>query len=195
MKLSQCISAVLIIPAVLGLVASCISNTDPHPTTHKLLLRDLFNGPDSPEPQPAPAPPAPTPAVQPSPGQAPPPPATSVQAPPVETPHDLHPVTGAVTHVVLVWLKTPGDAAIRKSIIDASKALVAIPGVVDVHAGSMLPSTRPVVDSTYDVGLVFTFTDAKAMQDYLANPMHVRLLNEVIKPNADHFKVFDFTNE
>jgi hypothetical protein len=119
-----------------------------------------------------------------------------VSSDPVEAPREEHHLgAGTVTHVVFIWLKKPGDADTRKSLIESSKALKAIPGVVDVHAGPVLPSTRPVVDSSYDVGVVFTFTDARAMQDYLVNPVHLKLLNEVIKPNADHYKVYDFTNE
>ena len=216
MKPVRAFSAALILSPMLCLLASCtISNTDPHPTTHKLLLRDLLSGPDTPESPPAQPPPAQVPTAQTPPvtatpiqvstAQTPPtqePPVQvptaqtlPVQAPPVAAPPMEQPAMGMVTHVVLIWLKTPGDPDARKLLIDSSKALKAIPGVVEVHAGPMLPSTRPVVDSSYDVGLVFTFTDVQAMQEYLANPMHVKLLNEVVKPNADHYKVFDFTNQ
>ena len=202
MKTAKALSAALIPLPMLCLLASCtISNTDPHPTTHKLLLRDLLNGPDTPDTPPATSSrvetqPVRPPAVQPAVVQAPvAQPQAQTQAAPVETPPIEQQVSGTVTHVVLIWLKTPGDATVRKLLIDSSKALKGVPGVVDVHAGTMLPSTRPVVDSTYDIGLVFTFANVKAMQDYLANPTHVKLLNEVIKPNADHYKVFDFTNQ
>ena len=101
---------------------------------------------------------------------------------------------GGVTHVVLVWLKNPGDANARNALIDASYQLRSVPGVVDVRAGLPLPSTRPVVDSSYDVGLVMTFTDEKALQDYATHPTHLKLVEDVLKPNADHYRVFDFKN-
>jgi hypothetical protein len=98
-----------------------------------------------------------------------------------------------VAHVVLVWLKKPGDAAARRAIIDAGEALKTIPGVVDVRAGSPIPSTRPVVDSSYDVGVLVTFTDEQALQAYPTHPTHLKVLEEVLKPNADHYKVYDFS--
>jgi hypothetical protein len=80
-------------------------------------------------------------------------------------------------------------------VIDASNQLRTIPGVLDIRAGAVLPSTRPVVDSTYDVGVVVTFRDAEAMQGYLTHPTHLKVLNEVLKPNADHYRVFDFVTQ
>lgn len=97
-----------------------------------------------------------------------------------------------VAHVVLVWLKQPGDAAARRAILDAGEALKTIPGVVDVRAGPALPSTRPVVDSSYDVGVLVTFTDEQALRAYSTHPTHLKVLEEVLKPNADHYKVYDF---
>lgn len=97
-----------------------------------------------------------------------------------------------VAHVVLVWLKFPGDAAGRRAIADAGDSLKTIPGVVDVRAGPPVPSTRPVVDSSYDVGVLVTFTDEQALQAYPTHPTHLKVLEEVLKPNADHYKVYDF---
>ena len=119
-----------------------------------------------------------------------------VEAPPPDRTSATHPARPAerqVTHVVLVWLKNPGDAEARRKIIDSARELRTIPGVVSVRAGPVLPSTRPVVDSTFDVGLVVTFTGEKAMREYVTHPTHVRLLNEVLKPNLDHYKAYDFT--
>src|SRR5687768_4067029 len=67
---------------------------------------------------------------------------------------------GQITHIVLLWLKQPGDAAAIEKIIRTSREFANIPGVVSIRAGRPLPSTRPVVDSTFDVGLSMTFTDA-----------------------------------
>ena len=102
------------------------------------------------------------------------------------------PPAAGVTHVVLVWLKQPGDAEARKALIGASQQLRSIPGVVDVQAGAVLPSTRPTVDSTFDVGIVMTFTDEQALRAYATHPNHLKLVDEVLKPSADRYKVYDF---
>src|SRR5438094_4299511 len=51
------------------------------------------------------------------------------------------PQSGEVTHVVICWLKSPGDDANRQKIIDETAKLRQIPGVVSVAAGRAIPST------------------------------------------------------
>ena len=97
-----------------------------------------------------------------------------------------------VTHVVLCWLKTPGDEAARQKIIETSKRFESIPGVVSVTSGHVLPSTRPVVDSSYDVGMVITFTDEAALRAYDGHPTHRKAVDEVLKPLVGKFVVYDF---
>jgi hypothetical protein len=99
---------------------------------------------------------------------------------------------GNYKHVVVMWLKTPGDAAGRKALLGTATTLRDIPGVVDVVAGECLPSDRKVVDSTYDVALMLSFSTEKALREYAGHPSHQKLLNEVIKPNVDHYTVYDF---
>jgi len=102
---------------------------------------------------------------------------------------------GAVTHIVVCWLKTPGDSAARDKIIESSGALRDIPGVLSVSAGRMLPSTRPVVDSTYDVALVLVFRDEAALQAYDAHPIHQAMVRDVVRPLVSRFVVYDFAGD
>ena len=101
--------------------------------------------------------------------------------------------TGAVTHVVAFWLNDSGNARDRDELIAACRALGEIPGVKEVRVGEVLPSTRPVVDSTYDVGLVITFEDARAMQDYGPHPIHQKLV-QGMGPRIRKFVIYDFAN-
>ena len=101
----------------------------------------------------------------------------------------------AVTHVVLCWLKTPGDAAARQKIIETSKTFESIPGVVSVTCGGALPSTRPIVDSSYDVAILITFTDEAALRAYDGHPTHKKAVNEVLLPLVGKFLVYDFKAE
>lgn len=97
-----------------------------------------------------------------------------------------------VEHVVVIWLKSPGDPEARQRVITASQVLASIPGVVSLKAGTMLPSERPVVDSSFDVALSVTFTDLQAMQDYLRHPAHVRLVEKTLKPLVEKIRVYDY---
>ena len=80
---------------------------------------------------------------------------------------------GTVEHIVIVWLKEPGNHAARKRVLENSQRLGAIPGVLSIKSGRAIPGNRPVVDSSFDVALVITLADAAAMQDYLTHPIHI----------------------
>ena len=98
---------------------------------------------------------------------------------------------GTVKHVVFCWLKTPGDESARQRIIDETAKFRTIPGVVGVTAGRAVPSTRPVVDSSFDVGLVITFRDEAALKAYDTDPVHVKSRDEVLRPLSAKLLVYD----
>jgi len=102
---------------------------------------------------------------------------------------------GAVTHVVLCWLKPPGDEAARQKIIDTSRTFATIPGVVSVTAGRALPSTRPVVDSSFDVAIVIRFTDEAALRAYDSHPTHKKAVDGVLKTLAGKSLIYDFVDD
>jgi hypothetical protein len=97
-----------------------------------------------------------------------------------------------VGHAVFLWLKKPGDQAMRRQALAAGEALRAIPGLRSLQLGECLPSPRPIVDSTYDVGFFMSFDTPEAMNAYLTHPLHVKAANEVLKPLARRIQVYDF---
>jgi hypothetical protein len=113
-----------------------------------------------------------------------------------------HPSSGhfdTVNHVVVCWLKHPGDASARQELIDQSKAFEGhIPGLIHVSAGEMLPSTRPTVDSSYDVAIAMVFRDEASLRSYEKNPVHQRAVRETLQPRVSKLVIYDFidrTNE
>ena len=102
------------------------------------------------------------------------------------------PETGAISHVVVCWLKNPGEEAARQRVIDESKAFVGvIPGLLDVSAGTALPSTRPAVDSSFDVAVVMTFKDEAALRAYDVHPRHKKAVDEVLRPLVARLVIYD----
>lgn len=99
---------------------------------------------------------------------------------------------GRVDHLVLCWLKEPGNLAHRRQIIAQAEAFRAIPGVLEVRAGTVLPSQRAIVDSTFDVGILLSFADASQMRAYLQHPDHQRAVQEVLLPLVSRILVYDF---
>lgn len=100
---------------------------------------------------------------------------------------------GQVEHTVFVWLKHPSDAKERANLVEKARVLKDIPGVLSVSGGEPIPSKRPIVDASFDVGFVIRFENAAAMNAYLTHPIHVKLTNETLKPAAKKIVVHDFT--
>lgn len=95
-----------------------------------------------------------------------------------------------VIHVVLCWLNDPGNEIDRQRLIDASYALKQIPGVVSVAAGPAIASPRPVVDSSFDIAVVMTFTDEAALRAYDQHPLHQRAVADVLRPLTQRLLIY-----
>lgn len=97
-----------------------------------------------------------------------------------------------VTHVVLFWLKEPGNEAHRARVVEASRGFATIPGVLDVSVGSVVASDRAIVDDSFDVGLVIRLRDERALADYLVHPRHEQAARDLLLPLAEKVVVYDF---
>lgn len=96
-----------------------------------------------------------------------------------------------IEHIVFVWLNEPGNAAHREQVLTASEILTGIPGVTGLKSGQVAASDRPVVDSSYDVGLIVSLEDQAALDSYLAHPLHVHLVEDTLKPLVRRIQVYD----
>ena len=96
-----------------------------------------------------------------------------------------------VYHIVLIWLKTYRNEMRINKIINASKELKNIPGVLEVTTGKVLRSSRVIVDDTFDVSVIIKFASKDYLNDYLVHPIPVKIANEVIKPLANKITVYD----
>ena len=96
-----------------------------------------------------------------------------------------------VYHIVLIWLKTYRNEMRINKIINASKELKNIPGVLEGTTGKVLRSSRVIVDDTFDVSVIIKFASKDYLNDYLVHPIHVKLANEVLKPLANKITVYD----
>jgi hypothetical protein len=103
--------------------------------------------------------------------------------------------TAGTTHVVMCWLKDPGNADARRQLIDRSKTFTHIPGIKSISVGPPLPSTRPVVDSSFDVGIVMHFENEQALRDYDHNPIHQQAVKELLQPLVKKLVIYDFRDQ
>jgi hypothetical protein len=98
---------------------------------------------------------------------------------------------GTVDHIVLVWLKRPGNDQDRKALREAADRLRSIPGIVFLDHGTPLASDGPVVDDSFDVGFVMRFKSKEALNTYEPHPDHMREVKNVIKPLSRKVVVYD----
>ena len=101
----------------------------------------------------------------------------------------------AIWHIVIIHLNNPGDPDAQKKLIEASKTFVQIPGVRSVDVGKVIPGDRPHQDASFDVALVMGFASKEDLAAYVAHPVHVKAVNDVLKPLAKDYTSYDFTNE
>ena len=104
--------------------------------------------------------------------------------------------TGRIKHVVLAWLKKPGDAAGRDRLIAAAKSLKEqVKEVKTLDVGLAVPSSRPVVDSSFDVGIVMTFASKADLDSYEKSPAHVKAVTDTLKPLTKKIQVYDISTK
>lgn len=99
---------------------------------------------------------------------------------------------GRINHLVLIWLKESGNTEQRQQVIEASRALEQIPGVIKIRAGSVMPSERAIVDDSFDVGVHMLFADRQSMERYTAAPEHLQIVKERVMPLAKKLVIYDF---
>lgn len=102
---------------------------------------------------------------------------------------------GGIDHVVVFWLKEPGNSSARKEIVRVSKDFSAIPGVLNVSVGTALPSDRGIVDDGFDAALIISFRTQQALQEYLDHPAHRKAVEETLKPLVARIVVYDIARQ
>jgi hypothetical protein len=104
--------------------------------------------------------------------------------------------TGTLHHLVIIWLKQPGDATVRQQYIDASKPLANLPGVLSYELG--IPATikrshaNASVNESYDVAIASVFESPQAYEAFLKNPQYAQIAQGVLRPLVEKYQVYDF---
>jgi hypothetical protein len=96
------------------------------------------------------------------------------------------------SHVVIFWTDPAQPNAVEELLAGANRYLKDIPGVLQFHVGKMVPSHRPVVDQSYQVGLNLVFPTKQAQDDYQVHPQHVEFVEKVFKKVCTKVVVYDF---
>ena len=95
------------------------------------------------------------------------------------------------SHIVLFWTDSSLPNATDELLTGATKYLASVPGVINFHAGKMVPSHRAVVDQSYQIGLNVQFESKKAQDGYQTHPLHLEFI-EKCKRLWTKVVVYDF---
>ena len=100
-----------------------------------------------------------------------------------------------IVHVVLVWLKEPGNADHRAQVVEATRGFSTFPGVEEIRVGEPVPSQRSTVDDSFDIGLTIIFSSKEALETYLAHPEHKAAQRSILRPLVKKAVIYDFWND
>ncbi len=96
-----------------------------------------------------------------------------------------------VTHVVLCWMDSTTTPNLIDSLVEESRMLGSLPGIMSFHVGKPVPSDRPIVDDSFRFGLTMKFDNVDSMNRYLVAPRHSRFIAERIQPHLLKIVVYD----
>ncbi len=102
-----------------------------------------------------------------------------------------HPVLADIEHLVFLWLKPDANEQVKQQIIQQSLALAQLPEVKSVEAGEPLQSDRPIVDDSFDIGVVFRFKDKQTLRQFEQNPVHIEFVKTQVKPVLAKILIYD----
>jgi hypothetical protein len=103
--------------------------------------------------------------------------------------------SGQVTHVMLFWLKRPGNVDDQNFLRRALRTLRRARGVNDMRVGRPLPVDRPSVEQSFDLGVVITFRDREALEKFERDQQRKQAIDAVLGPLVRRYTVYNFVNE
>ncbi len=98
------------------------------------------------------------------------------------------PRPGVINHIVIFKLKNPDS--IGELLIDCDQQLAKIPGVTSYYAGEHFDIGRKDVDSDYDVVFYAGFKSQKALEEFVAHPVHIRIKSKW-EPRLQWMRIYD----
>ena len=102
--------------------------------------------------------------------------------------------SGQVTHVMLFWLKRPGNVDDQNLLLRALRTLRRARGVTEVRFGRPLPVDRRGLES-FDLGAVMTFRDREALEKFERDPRREQAIDAMLRPLIRQYTVYNFVNE
>jgi len=103
--------------------------------------------------------------------------------------------SGQVTHVMLFWLKRPGNFDDQNFLLRALRTLRRVRGVNDVRLGRSLPVARPGVEQSFDLGVLIIFRDREALEKFERDQRREQAIDAMLRPLVRQYTVYNFVSE
>jgi Stress responsive A/B Barrel Domain len=103
--------------------------------------------------------------------------------------------SGQVTHVMLFWLKRPGNVDDQNFLRRALRTLRRARGVNDMRVGRPLLLDPPSVEQSFDLGVVIIFRDREALEKFERDQQREQAIDAVLRPLVRRYTVYNFVNE
>ncbi len=81
-------------------------------------------------------------------------------------------------HHVFFWLKEPANKLHQKQLIDGLQKLSKVSTIKTFHIGKPAATDRNVIDTTYSISWMLTFTTAAEQDRYQTDPIHLNFVKE-----------------
>ena len=103
--------------------------------------------------------------------------------------------SGQVTHVMLFWLKRPGNVDDQNFLRRGLRTLRRARGVNDVRVGRPMLVDRPSEEQSFDLGVVMTFRDRQALEKFERDQRREQAIDAMLRPLVRRYTVYNFVNE
>lgn len=87
-------------------------------------------------------------------------------------------IQDAFVHTAYFWFKEEATSEQITAFKAASEKLREVETVLGYFAGAPAPTTRPVIENTYDYAIVFLFEDLEAQEFYQQHPLHLAMIEK-----------------
>jgi hypothetical protein len=103
--------------------------------------------------------------------------------------------SGQVTHVMLFWLKRPGNVDDQNVLVRGLRTLRRVRGISDIRVGRPLSVDRPGLEQSFDLVVVVIFRDREALEKFEHDPRRRGALDAMLQQLVRRYTVYNFVNE
>jgi Stress responsive A/B Barrel Domain len=103
--------------------------------------------------------------------------------------------SGQVTHVMLFWLKRPGNVNDQDLLLRGLRTLRRVRGMSEMRIGRAMPMDGSGSDRSFDLGAIAVFRDRQALEKFERDPRHRGALDAAVQSLVRRYIVYDFSNE